>query len=408
MSPRMSPRMSRNTFTEQALTPMESDKTGRHDSLQHSPKHTFKERSTKAKTVSKRNVKSRTKKHGGTGEEETSADEGDNADEEGCSAEQDDDDEVEEPEVLAPSDRSNSADNALTTRAAKLRRTGRVHGSETANANKKRSFYVTKNKSLLSEKDEANDATAAAYPRKKAPRRLSNNHGFLTYDTTSDKVLAAAIDLSDDDGYAAVDDISDSDDNANGMEKLEEQAIVDSELEESTNPHREGDSDFGEMDFSMDLSTMGANSFFADQMDQQPEHQTFFLLDPASPSPQPSPTTRKVHFADAVSEGPSSSETSSDTAELPDIFLDSAMNMSMVHNTPRQDEYESFNSYPNSEDGSYWDWRDEDANQSTPMLRGFQGMTVDFAPLPIEADDGDESGASSGYDCMTVMPSLLV
>ncbi|KAF2097183.1 hypothetical protein NA57DRAFT_77437 [Rhizodiscina lignyota] len=403
--------MSRNTSSEQALSPtttMESSNMDRHDSFQHSSKRTFRARSTK--TTSKRNAKSSAKKHGSRGAEGVSEEEGDAADEEDSSAEQDDnEDDVEEPEVLAPSDRIKPAKHHLNaSKMTKLNRAGRINGGDIASKSKKRTFSDIKNNSVLSEEEDTRDQTPTAYPRKKSQRRLSNTHGFLTYDDNlpaSSRALQAAIDSSsdDDDVYNAVDLISDSDDDEKSMEKLEEKAILESELEDPITPRAKGaesddDSDIGDMDFSMDLSTMGANSFFAEQMDQLHDDQTLLLLRYQSPSPQPSPTTRKVHFADLASEAPDSSETSSDTAELPDIFSHVTMNLPMVQSIPRVDDNDSYYSNSNSEDGSYWDWREEDASQNAPTANDPQRLTMEFSAMPIPVTDDDEAGASSGYD----------
>ena len=66
----------------------------------------------------------------------------------------------------------------------------------------------------------------------------------------------------------------------------------------------------------------------------------------------------------------------------------------VVQSIPRVDDNDSYYSNSNSEDGSYWDWREEDANQNTPTASGPQRLT-----MPVEAAE-DEAGASSGYDCM--------
>ena len=67
------------------------------------------------------------------------------------------------------------------------------------------------------------------------------------------------------------------------------------------------------------------------------------------------------------------------------------------------------NSYTNSEDGSYWDWKDEDANENSQTLKGPKGLALDFGPLPLELEDTDEAeGSSSGYDSMMPVSLLLL
>lgn len=384
---------------------MEVSKNDRQDSVQERPSRNGRQKK-KSLATSKRNLRRSTRGRGAQGSPDApSEEEESNGDDEDSGGEQDEEaDDVEEPKVLAPSVEPNptilvepAIDDEHKAKQGFAPRAG--HDDEAATV---AAAEPSKPTSML-DAGESSDATLGAYPRKQGTRRLSNNHGFLTYDDmlegAGDVGETVVID-SDDDDYTGVNQYYDSDTDDTKMQALETEAIVGSNDEED-------DADVPESLLNADFSAAATEttSYFEDQMARMPEDHSMFLLDIIAASSDPHPNTRKVRFAEStVVHSSSSSDTSEETVELPDIFTETSVNLAGLSNT--NIDMHSPESYANSEDGSFWDWTEDEVSKYSSPNGSFIANSSTYPLLPaLETEDDMETdeGSPSGYDSMATI-----
>lgn len=194
---------------------------------------------------------------------------------------------------------------------------------------------------------------------------------------------------SDDSDYSGVDLISDSEEDEPDVEVAEEQAIIESEEEDEDDdatPQPEGDDDKSSWG-GFDMFDDNPGIFFDEQMVRPTVPDIFtgatgWIAEAASDDESQPETARRVRF------DLSDSDTGVSDAEdniFPDIFLDQGSLDPGFRRTIENDR-DNDNDDPPSDDGSYWDFRGDEAE------------TVE-EDLDADCDDKSESSyGSSGYE----------
>ncbi|KAH7041913.1 hypothetical protein B0J12DRAFT_215376 [Macrophomina phaseolina] len=245
---------------------------------------------------------------------------------------------------------------------------------------------------------------AAAYPRKKMDRKLSNNvNGLLAYEgirknsTASDETPpvvpenAIESDDDDDDIYNAVEDIDESDNDEYIDENLEERALREA-LSTSDN-----DSDFGD---GPDVSMLLDSGYLEGNLLDMDNDQLLGLsgenwggMEEITPV-QSNNSTRRVRFDDnvhTVSDVDDSDTSSEDlNSFFPDLFHKESHLLSSFRHSQDLDEVDYFDeSTASDSERSYWDFGDEKELSSNSSDREHEA----------QAESGSDSEAgSSGYE----------
>ena len=199
---------------------------------------------------------------------------------------------------------------------------------------------------------------------------------------------------SDDDDYAGVEAISDSEEDEPDVEEAEEQAIIESEDEDELQASRpsidDDQSSWGGFDDQEEI--LGENTqFFEDHITRghAPDHDTIGTVWNQGLSEDDVRANRRVHFA----EDSSSSEDEGDA--WPDLFVpQDSLDPSFRRAIERNDD--DFLGGSSDGEGSYWDFNAEESGH----VQGQQ-----FPSQADGADDNDDSlsdtsAGSSGYESM--------
>jgi hypothetical protein len=222
-------------------------------------------------------------------------------------------------------------------------------------------------------------------PTKKTKKTVRRNSGLT--ETTSE-----------DDDYAGVDAISDSEDGEDpDVEEVEEQAIIESEDDDVQTPRPSVDDDQSSWDgFDTQEEILGENTqFFEDHIARgyAPDHDTEAIVWNHGLSEDNIGVARRVHFDIPGYDGADeSSDTEEDENPWPDLFVPQSSLDAGFRKLIESNDDDVFGGSSDG-DGSYWDFQgDEPSNGAeTSQLQGGDN------------DDGstsDSSAGSSGYESM--------
>ena len=203
---------------------------------------------------------------------------------------------------------------------------------------------------------------------------------------------------SDDDDYAGVDAVSDSDDGDEpDVEEVEEQAIIESEDDDVQTPRPLLDDDQASWDgFATQEEILGENTqFFEDHIARghAPDHDTEATVWNHGISEDDAGVTRRVHFAipgyDAADE---SSDTDDDEELWPDLFIPQSSLDASFLKAIESNEDDVFGGSSDGE-GSYWDFHHEEPSNGIlrPQILGEEND---------DESSSDNSVGSSGYESM--------
>jgi hypothetical protein len=205
---------------------------------------------------------------------------------------------------------------------------------------------------------------------------------------------------SDDDDYAGVDAISDSEDGEEpDVEEVEEQAIIESEDDDVQTPRPSIDDDQSSWDgIDTQEEILGENTqFFEDHIarGRAPDHDTEANMWSHGLSEDDIGTTRRVHFdIPGYGAADESSDTEDEEDLWPDLFVPQSSLDASFRKAIESNEDEVFGGSSDGE-GSYWDFHGEES------AHGIQGIQA-----PADDDDDDDgnssesSAGSSGYESM--------
>lgn len=212
-------------------------------------------------------------------------------------------------------------------------------------------------------------------------------------------------DLDDDDGYSAVDDISDSeDDDEESVDAVEAEHIIDesrsgnsrSPRPQSNTVNKEDDGDDEDDDEDNEEANDDAWNGLASESDETSSSDAQGLGVAAA---APIVVERHVRFVDVPSSDSDSTDTDDDHTDLfPDIFVDKG---SLDPAFRREIEHDNDHLYS----ASFWDCldpytpseSDNDLNNPTPASTpvASQAPTIVSTPVPIRSD----SPELDGYEC---------
>ena len=202
---------------------------------------------------------------------------------------------------------------------------------------------------------------------------------------------------SDDDDYAGVDEISDSDEEEPDVEEVEEQAIIASEDEDAQTPRPSIDDDQSSWDgFETQEEILGENTqFFEDHIARghAPDHDTEATVWNHGLSEDDIGATRRVHFDIPGYDAADESSDSEDEGEIwPDLFVPQSSLDASFRKAIESNEDELLGGSSDGE-GSYWDFNGEEPGN------GVHGQQVQREE---EDDDSlsNSSAGSSGYESM--------
>ena len=200
---------------------------------------------------------------------------------------------------------------------------------------------------------------------------------------------------SDDDDYAGVDAVSDSEDGDEpDVEEVEEQAIIESEDDDVQTPRPSIDEDQSSWDgFDTQEEILGENAqFFEDHIARghAPDHDTEATVWNHGLSEEEIGVTRRVHFDIPGYDGADESSDTDDEGEVwPDLFVPQSSLDASFRKAIESNDDDVFGGSSDGE-GSYWDF-DGDESGNAPQFRGEDDD---------EASSSDNTAGSSGYESM--------
>jgi hypothetical protein len=217
----------------------------------------------------------------------------------------------------------------------------------------------------------------------KNPKKTERRNSTLTETT------------SEDDDYAGVDAISDSEDGEEpDVEEVEEQAIIDSEDDEQTPRPSVDDDQSSWGGFDTQDEVLGENTeFFEDHFARShaPDHDTEAIVLNHGISEDDLVVTRRVHFDIPGYDGADESSDTEDDAEIfPDLFVPQSSLDASFRRAIESNEDEVLGESSDGE-GSYWDYGDDETSF---------GHQAHLAQDEDNESSSDSSAGSSGYESM--------
>lgn len=238
-----------------------------------------------------------------------------------------------------------------------------------------------------------------------------------------DSDVSSSLDLSDDGGYSAVEDITDSDEDEEDVNAVEEEHIRTNALRKvipsSPRPveeDEEGDdeNEYGQDDDDDDAgSSTSWDGIPSDADETRPVGEA--LADSCVSGPEDSVVERRVRFDVPESSDGDSTETDDDIDHgfFPDIFVDQNL---LDPSFRREIEFDADDD--NSSNSGFWDFRDtgdagtaeldafimkvlENDDDSTPIATPMTGhdLLSTAEPTPMPSPDIDDDISLDGYQC---------
>ncbi|TKA70607.1 hypothetical protein B0A49_07254 [Cryomyces minteri] len=372
----------------------------------HGLSHRRNEEAFQKGRLNQKTTKTATKQSSNEGSADLAANGGSVDEEEDGNANAEEEDDSEEPDNRAPF-------NKPSTNAGLARKVMMHHRGTGPRSGKKRTFSSIRSDSS-SQGSEDSDHEPLSVPRrrqKKIARRRTysalDRNRVTTWEfdlVESFDAMKEDIEISDnDDDYAAVELVSDSDEEAHAnVEKAEQKGIVESNVvdsaDEASTARRlslvSADSDL--LDFELDANTIfDDKTFFDAEFHRGAIGEASDLASTTAAKEQDrksfNVSSRRVRFNDEIqlSEGSSTVESDQESDIYPDIMLqqdhlDPGFRRVIENEQDFDVEYGS----GSDSDSSYWDFRGDEGDG------GFQG----FDDVNEDSNQSDSSAGSSGYE----------